>query len=344
MYQWNFSIDRNIGFNTGLRISYIGSHSIQLGYAVNLNQSAYSTTFYALQPLTARPYPYWFRIESRESGGTALYNSLQVELNRRFQNGLSFTGAYTLAKNLTDIGGPNPGEFGGETGDGRNMDALNRSENRGNSYGTRRHRFIATAVYELPFGRGRAFMNHGPAAADAILGGWHLSSILLLQTGPYLTPYFSGGDPSGTGSGFYRNQRPDRIASGSVASPSRDQWIDPNAFVCPGQTVGANQFNCHIGINPATDLAPIGRFGNSGIGIIEGPGTFNLSMALGKSFRITERFAAKVEGSFTNLPNHTNLADPITNITNRSFGKITSARDAEFGRGRTGQVGVRLEF
>jgi hypothetical protein len=345
MYQWNFSIDRNIGHNTGLRVSYIGSHSIQLGYAVNLNQSAYSTTFYAQQPLTQRPYPYWFRIESRESGGTASYHSLQIELNRRFQNGLSFTGAYTLAKNLSDIGGPNPAEFGGETGDGRNMDALNRSENRGNVYGTRRNRFIGTAVYELPFGRGRTFMNHTNALTNAALGGWRLSSILLLQSGPYLTPYFSGGDPSGTGSGFYRNQRPDRLASGSVPNPSRDNFVDRSAFACPGQAAGsANQFNCHIGINPATDLAPIGRFGNSGIGIVEGPGTFNLSMALGKSFRITERVAAKIEGSFTNLPNHTNLADPILSLTNKSFGKITSARDAEFGRGRTGQVGVRIEF
>ena len=311
---------------------------------MNLNQSNYSTTFFALQPLTQRPFPYWFRIESRESGGTASYHSLQVELNHRYQNGLSFTGAYTLAKNLTDIGGPNPGEFGGETGNGRNMDALNRSENRGNMYGTRRHRFIGTAVYELPFGRGRTFMNHGNAFADGILGGWRLSSILLLQTGPYETPYFSGGDPSGTGSGFYRSQRPDRIGNGSVSNPSRDNYVDRNAFACPGQAVGANQFNCRIGIIPATDLPPIGRFGNSGIGIVEGPGTFNLSMALGKSFHIKERFAVKIEGSFTNLPNYTNLADPILNLTNSSFGKVTSARDAEFGRGRTGQVGVRLEF
>ena len=345
LYQWNFSVDRAIGFNTGLRVSYIGSHSIHLGYAPNLNQSTYSKTFYAQQPLTQRPFPYWGRIESRDSGGTASYQSLQIELNRRYKNGLSFTSAYTLAKNLTDIGGPNPSEFGGETGNGRIMDSLNRSENRGNMYGTRRHRSISTVVYELPFGKGRAMLNHSNALVNGVLGGWHLSSILLLQTGPYLTPSFSGGDPSGTGSGFYRTQRPDRVASGKVAHPSRDQWLDRNAFVCPGRSVGSpDQFNCHIGINPAKDLAPIGRFGNSGLGILEGPGTFNLSTSLGKSFSIRERVAVKLEGSFTNLPNHTNLADPRLNITSSSFGKITRARDAEFGAGRTGQVGVRIEF
>ncbi len=343
LYQYNLSVDRNIGFNTSLRVSYIGSHSAHLGYARNPNQSALSTTFYALQPLTQRPFPYWGRIESRESGGSASYNSMQIELNRRFQNGFTFTGAYTLAKNLTDIGGPNPSEFGGETGNGRIENAFSRD--RGNMYGTRRHRFIGTAVYELPFGKGRAFMNHANGLVNGVFGGWRLSSILLLQTGPYETPYFSGGDPSGSGSGFYRTQRPDRVGKGTVSNPNANQFFDRSAFVCPGRTAGsADQFNCHIGINPASDLPPIGRFGNSGIGILEGPGSFNLSAALGKSFAITERVAIKVEGSFTNVPNHINLADPNLNVGSSAFGQITRARDAEFGAGRTGQVGVRIDF
>lgn len=345
MYQWNLSVDRNLGFNTGLRVSYIGSHSIQLGFAPNLNQSYYSKTFFALQPLTQRPFPYWGRVESRDSGGTAFYHALQVELNRRYQNGLTFTGAYTFAKDITDTGGPNPGSFGGETGNGRIMDSLNRTENRANDYGTRRHRFIGTVVYELPFGKGRAFMSGANPFVNGVLGGWRLSSILLLQTGPHITPSFSGGDPSGTGSGFYRTQRPDRVASGEVSNRDRNRWIDRSAFVCPGRTAGAaNQFDCRIGINPASDLAPLGRFGNSGIGILTGPGTVNLSMGLGKSFAIRERARLKIEGSFTNLPNHTNLADPRLNITSSAFGRITSERSAEFGGHRTGQVGVRLDF
>ena len=347
MYQWNFSIDRNIGFNTGLRVSYIGEHSIHLGFSRNLNQSYYSKTFYALQPLTQRPFPYWGRIESRDTGGTMSYEALQVEANKRFQRGLTFTAAYTWAKNLNDIGGPNPSSFGGETGNGRILDSLNRSENRGNDYATRRHRFISTALYELPVGKGRSFMSHANPFADAILGGWRVSSILVLQTGPYITPSFSGGDPSGTGSGFYRTQRPDRVASGRLSNPTSNLWIDRNAFVCPGRAAGSpDQFKCNIGINPASDLAPIGRFGNSGIGILQGPGTINLSMGFGKAFAIGERLRVKIEGSFTNLPDHVNLADPRLNITSSSFGKITAERDqrADFGGHRTGQVGVRLEF
>jgi hypothetical protein len=347
MYQWNFSIDRNIGLNTGLRVTYIGEHSIQLGFAPNLNQSPYSTTFYAQQPLTSRPFPYWGRIESRDSGGTASYQALQVEANRRYKNGLTFTGAYTWAKNLTDTGGPNPSSFGGETGNGRIMDSLNRSENRANDYGTRRHRFIATAVYELPFGKGKAYLNKANGLVDGLLGGWRLSNILLLQTGPYMTPYFNSGvgDPSGTGSGLYRTQRPDRIGSGTLSNPTISNWVDRSAFVCPGQTAGsADQYNCSIGINPASDPAPIGRFGNSGVGILVGPGTVNLSTGLGKTFSIKERLKIKIEGSFTNVFNHTNYADPNLNIASSAFGQITSERGAEFGGHRTGQVGARIEF
>jgi hypothetical protein len=345
MYQWNLSIDRNIGFNTGLRVTYIGEHSVHLAFSPNLNQSTYSTTFYALQPLTSRPFPYWGRVESRDTGGVASYNALQVEANRRYKGGLTFTTAYTWAKNINDIGGPNPTGFGGETGNGRIMDSLDRSENRGNDYGTRRHRFIGTAVYELPVGKGKAYLSKANALVDGLFGGWRLSNILLLQTGPYMTPYFSGGDPSGTGSGFYRVQRPDRVASGTLSNPTVSDWVDRSAFVCPGQAAGsANQFNCNIGINPASDLAPIGRFGNSGVGIVEGPGTVNLSTGLGKTFDIAEKLKIKIEGSFTNVFNHTNYADPNLNIASSAFGQITSERGAEFGGHRTGQVGARIEF
>ena len=348
MIQWNLSFDRNIGFDTGLRISYIGSHSVNLGWSQNYNQSAYSTTFYAQQPLTSRPFPYWGRVENRDSGGTAFYHSLQTELNRRFHNGLTFTGAYTLAKNISDIGGPNPSSFGGETGGGRNLDAFNRAGSRGDVYGTRRYRFISTALYDLPVGHGRAYLGGANRIANALIVGWQLSTIFLAQSGPYETPYFNGGDPSGTGSGTYRSQRPDRIGDSTPSNQSRDNWINGSAFTCPGQAPSTGRFTCKIGLNPKTDLAPIGRFGNSGVGIVEGPGTVSLSAGLGKAFAIHERLNVRISASFTNILNHTNLADPILNLGNANFGKITSAVSTsfagDFGGARTGQVGVRIEF
>ncbi len=343
--QWSATVDRNLGFNTGLRLSYIGLKSTQLPWAPNLNQSTYSTQFYVNQPLQSRPFPYWGRIESRDTGGNAIYQAAQAEVNRRFQHGMSFTAAYTWAKNINDTGGPNPSGFGDETGNGRVMDSLNRSANRGNDYATRRHRFISSYFYELPFGHGRQFLGNANRVLDAVVGGWQWSGIFTAQSGPYMTPVEgSGFDPSGTGSGTYRTQRPDVVSNPIPATQNRDSWINRSSFVCAGQSVGAAQFSCGVGVNPAKDLAPIARFGNSGVGIVLGPATVNLSTGMAKYFRIGERAKAGFEATFTNVLNHTNLADPNLNITSGSFGKITSARAADFGGSRTGQIAVRVQF
>jgi hypothetical protein len=90
--------------------------------------------------------------------------------------------------------------------------------------------------------------------------------------------------------------------------------------------------------------APIGRFGNAGVGTLVAPGTVNLSMGFGKDFRVAEWGLLKFEGTFTNLPNHPNLNDPGTNISSLSFGRITSARGADSGGNRVGQFALRFEF
>ena len=89
------------------RLFYIGRRSIHLPYAPNLNQSYYSTQYFAQQPLQARPFPYWGRIESRDTGGTATYHSFQAELNHRYSSGLAYTPLIHLW--------PLPNGFGGET-------------------------------------------------------------------------------------------------------------------------------------------------------------------------------------------------------------------------------------
>jgi len=170
-----------------------------------------------------------------------------------------------------------------------------------------------------------------------------LSSIFLWQSGPFLTPYFSGGDPSGTGSGVIgRNQAPDVIGNPKLSNPAASDWFNAGAYTCPGVSGWQPGTPCLIG-NPGYG-APIGRFGNAGMGLITGPGTVNLNAGLSKNFALTERVRIKVEGSFTNVLNHLNLANPVLAIDSSSVGQITSARPADFGGNRTGQVGARVEF
>ena len=348
MAQWSLSIDRQIAGSTGLRISYIGNRSYQLPWAPDINQPEPSTTFFSQRPLTDRPFPNWGLIYSRDAGANSIYNSLQVEVNRRFDKGLTYTAAYTLAKNLADNAGPNPSGFAGETGGGRVTNSLDRRADRGDVYATRRHRFTNTLVYDLPFGKGRSFLSSSHPIVEGVLGGWSISSILILQSGPFLTPTMSVGDPSGTNATRRGTQRPDRVGAetGEVPNPTRDQWIDRNAFMAPGRVPGTpDQFNFNVGVRPGQDLPPIGRFGNSGVGIVQGPGTFTWNGGLRKRFALTERVNLQLEGSWTNLPNWTNLGDPNLNVADAvNFGRIFGPRTSDFGGNRTGQVSLRLQF
>lgn len=343
--QWNFSIDRDLGHNTGLRLSYIGMETHDLVWAPNLNQSYYSTTYYALQPLSRRPFPNWGIINTRANGASASYNAAEVEFSHRYSAGLGFDSSYTFAKNLADNQGYTPSSFAGENAGGRTMDALDLKHEYGPVYASRRNRWITSAIYELPFGKGRQYMAHANRLADAVLGGWQVNGIFLWQSGPFLTPYFTGGDPSGTGSGIIgRAQAPDLVGNPTLGNQSANSWFNVAAYVCPGTPGWKPGQACLIGTNPATSLAPIGRFGSAGIGTVVGPGTINVNAGLAKQFAITERVRMKIEGSFTNIFNHTNLADPALNITSTSAGVITSARGSDFGGARTGQVGARIDF
>jgi Carboxypeptidase regulatory-like domain len=345
--QWDLSIDHDFGRGIGARISYIGMRTDDLVWGPDVNNMSYSSTTPALsRPLSDRPFPNWGIINERDTGAEANYHSLQMEVSHRLSHGLQFNSAYTFAKNLADNAGTNPTGFATENG-GRATYARDPKLDYGNVYGTRRHRWITTSIYELPFGRGKRFGSGMNRVENTAFGGWRISNIFLWQSGPWLTPYIPGGDadPSGTGSGVItgRDQRPDRLGSGIPRNRTASAWLDPTAFACPSN----NPNNRIYAGNPCTvgvSSNPIGRFGTSSVGDVEGPGTVNLSTGLSKVFTLTDRFKLRAEGTFTNILNHANLADPILNVTNPGFGKITSARGSDFAGSRTGQVSMRLEF
>ena len=390
--QWSLSVDHDFGSGYASRITYIGSETHQLVWAPDENTLPYSSTTSAfLAPISSRLFPNWGRINTRATGSNESYNSLQVDASHRLQKGLEFNSGFTWAKNLADNQGPAGTGFGGEGGGQRATSVLNRHVDFGNAYGTRRLRWNTTALYDLPFGRGKMYGNSMSRAADAVVGGWRLSSILTVQTGPYETPYFPSGqgDPSGTGSGLngslgdgtgsfdggHRNQHPDQL-TGVSANPtgkSRLNWTNANAFACPGDPNWKPGYACATG-NAGASVSdssgnvicydceliggalyqvpnPIGRFGNSEVGTVEGPGLFNLSAGLAKTFAITEGLRVKAEGTFTNVLNHTNLGDPNMDLSSSSFGLITNtvglsggSRNSDFGGARTGQISVRVEF
>jgi hypothetical protein len=345
--QWNLSVERDLGFGTGLRISYIGMRTTNLVWAPNLNQSLPSTIPYADQPLSSRPYPNWGVVNIRASGATASFNEAQVELTHRFGAGLALDSTYSWSRSLADNqGAGNAGSLCGETACNRSADLYDRRSEYGNTYAPYTNNWVSTLVYQLPVGRGKRFANTSNKILDGVIGGWQTNNIFTVHSGPWLTPYFTGGDPSGTGSGIIgRAQHPDRIGPAYPATPNSSEWFLGSGFACPTG-------NCSIGEGGKTP-PPIGRFGTSGVGILQGPGTIDWDFGVSKSFNLTERAKLRVEVSFVNVLNHLNLGNPDLNIVDTNnpstgqcgFGCITSAQGLfQFAGARQGQVSARIDF
>ncbi len=324
--QWTFSLDRDLGWNTGLRMTYVGSRTVDLVWSPDLNQVRPNTQGYAAVRDT-RPFPDWNVVTTRDNNAQSVYNALGVELTRRLSRGIAFNASYTLAKNIADHGGAVPGNFTGENG-ATTLDLFRGESDRGNEPFTRRHRFVSTFFAQLPIGRGRAIGKDMNRALDVVVGGWDLTGIGLLQSGPYLTPFFSNADPSGTGTtvrGFTATQRPDCVGDGSVSNPTADRYYDVAAFVRPGNNIG--------------------RFGNCGVGILEGPGTRTFSFTLGKNIPVAGSSRLRFEASFANLFDIENLDIPANmNITSTAFGRVTRTQPVDQAGPRTIQFSLRYSF
>jgi hypothetical protein len=315
-------VERQLPFDTALRVSYIGMNSYRLSVTENLNQVQPSAL--PFNPAQA-PFPNWGIIYSTENAGNQNYQAMQVEASHKSSHGLFFQADYTWAHDISDAQGDAPAGFGGETNYGLSVvDRFDIGLDRGNVAGERRHRFLLTGTYQLPFGQGHPWSSSS-RLANGIFGGWSLNTVTLLETGAYLTPTISC-------SFDQTNTNP--VAAGSVCRP--DLVGNPAGHV-PGQEFNLNAF--------APTPAGAARIGNAGVGILEGPGTIAVNGGLSKIVQLHENLRLRFEATFTNVLNHTNFALPATNVSNPStFGVLQSAQTAEYGGNRTGQLALRLDF
>src|SRR5205814_8432787 len=193
-----------------------------------------------------KPYPEFTKIQEIGNVAEARYNSLAVKLTRRLHEGLSVLGGYTLSK--SEDNGSGIRTLDGDTLFPQNSFCLECEW--GLSVFDVRHRFVASVLYELPFGDGKPFMQTGVGAA--ILGGWQLSTIISKSSG-FPRTAFDNIDRSNTGAGF---DRPNTTGQ------------DPNL---PGdQQTSVRWSNTY-----AFELQPAGTFGNAGRNTCFGPGIFS---------------------------------------------------------------------
>ena len=198
--EWNLTLERDLGKGVGVRASYDGNHGSKLGTLINLNQLHTNTQGYdAISG--GVPYPSLSDIAYQTNLGYSNYNTGTVSVQKRTTS-FQFEGSYVYTRNLTNTYGALSGstaslqaanEFGGTL-----SDPYNPNLDYGNVPFSRRQRFLVTFLYELPFGKGKYFLNSTNAIVSRMIGGWTLSGVGLIQTGPFMT-VTTLNDPSGTG-------------------------------------------------------------------------------------------------------------------------------------------------
>jgi len=316
--QWNLTIERDLGFGTALRLSYNGSHGSELGRQGNADQLAPNTTGYtAGSPLLQ--YPDFGLVQIETNGGRSNYHGLTSALTKRLSHGVQFQTSYTYLRNLTNAQGYNPTGFASEAG-GLVTDLRNTQIDYGNVAFSRRHRFLSTVLYQLPFGKTGSVLSH-------VIGGWELGGVLVFQSGPFMTATVSGADPSGTGFPLLiGNGRADLVSGVSLYADNQtvQHWLNPAAFAVPKTNIG--------------------RYPTAPVGNIVGPGTQAISMSLTKSVSIKESVRFQIGAQAANLLNHVNYAPPNTVFNTAPFGTISNVQSAEDAGPRQIQITTRLTF
>jgi hypothetical protein len=328
--QWNLTLEQDLGHTIGVRLSYTGSRGQDLEAMVDLNQVQPNTLGYS-QVESQRPYPSWAVIQSVANTAESNYSSGTAELSRHSGKGLTFDASYTFTHDLSNAGGATPNAFavaGGSFLTNRFHPGLDY----GNVIYDRRHRFLVTYLYQLPFGSGQHWLSTG-SVLNRIVGDWQLAGVTILQSGPFLTPFEQTVDPANTNILTTIGQaRPDQLTNVSLYAPHRttSQWLNPAAFPYLNlQNTAGNG---------------IGRFGNAPVGGVIGPGTDNFSLSLMKNFAFYESSKFQFGLEAANVFNHRNYEPPNMQVDSSGFGSITALQTAEGAGPRSLELSGRITF
>jgi len=364
LISWSFRVEREIGHDTALNVGYVGSHGYHELIGIDANEpfpticpaspcpAEYPTVdptstppvtfargFPAGSPLAGAPVPAgsffipagtprlnpalantwtWFSL------GVSSYNALQVDLNHRLSGGLSVRGVYTWSKALDD------GDSLNQTAAGNAPGLVSNPFNLRTDWGPAtydvRNLGVISALYELPFGRGKPFANTREGWANALASGWSVNSIVTVQSGFPFTPQLSYNP---TNNGDTRNPvrpflNPDFIGPVVLGKPA--QWFNPKAFIAPPSTAGF--------------------YGTLGRDTFIGPGLATWDLSVMKDTTLREGLRLEFRAESFNLLDRANFNTPnlivftpptATNPTGLSgtAGAITStsttARQVQFG-------------
>ena len=245
-YEWNLSIDHTLK-DWLFEVSYIGSAAHHYEERPNIDPENPDGTF---------PLPGWNGVQENTESGSSIYNGLIVRAEKRYSSGFSLLGSYTFSKCL---GWPWQDVF--------SWHPLNMDLDRGHCQLDLTQNLIANGIYELPFGRGKTFLNKG-GLVDAAVGGWKVAAIASLHSGPWLT---LGSNQS---LGIFVNALPN--VTGAVNNSSLHGDLGKHGKLGP-------YFNTQ-NVQPVT---AVGVQGNSSVQSVYGPGSADWDLSGYKGWKFT---------------------------------------------------------
>jgi len=315
VYNWNISIERQIGAGWLFRAAYVGTHGSHIRELVQLNPAVYIPGS-TLSTDARRVFPGYGGITQQTMDVNSLYNGGQFSVEKRvsqsgFLHALTMLANYTWSKAIDTL----PVSAGVENTGVSTVPFWStgrRAFDTGRSDFDHRHRMVVS--YNMPLPR----FSGSNALVKGVFGSWELSGVFTVQSADALT-ITSGRDQSLTGIGQ------DRAV---VLGPARGSGACGSLAPC------VDFYNRDSFGQPA-----VGAFGNAGRNSVSGPGLFNWDMAFLKNFPFRERFKFQFRAEFFNIYNHLNLGDPATALTSVTFGAVRSANDP-----RISQLALKFFF
>ena len=304
---WNVTLEQIFPHDVSFTVAYLGNIGRHLWDNVDVNAPIPGPGDFNPR----RPYfgPFgWTTGETQRSNQLAgypelrsNYNSLQASVQKRFGADVTLLSNFAWAKALDE------GTFGPQN-------QFNFASNYGNGDQVRPFSWVTAAVWNLPFGQGKALAGDVSRPVNAIIGGWTLSGIYNFEGGNFFTPTLANNASLNSTIGL----RPNRIGSTSVPNRNAARWFNTSVFTVPAPYI----------------------YGDSGRNIVLGPRFSSADLSLQKSFKVTEGIHLDLKWDAFNAFNHENLTNPNAAVDTSTAGQITGIVDFR----RRMQIGAQLTF
>jgi hypothetical protein len=297
-----------------LEFAYVGNHQAHQLFQPDPNACPnLGTTNSAINCNSLRPFPNIGGISGTASFGYGNYHGLTTKLEKRYAKGLQFLASYTYGHALANTGTTLSGSNGFGIPDPRNY-----ASGYSSAAWDIRHNFVGSFLYEVPFGRGKAYGADMNRVVNSLLGNWQMNGILTLHTGSPFTLR------SNACQGVWNACRPDLVLGKNPQDApsggrSPDHWFDTSAVAPPASLTGGN-----LGLQTNTS-----------------PPTRSLDMSLFKDFPFTERWRLQFRAEAFNVANTAQYSTPDNNLQDSNFGKVTGTQP---GSERHIQFALRVQF